>query len=289
MSSNLFKCGYNFVQSSDKRVIDSNNLIHKRLEELSVKAGNSKTENANPDGFTEGLNAPKLESQDAAGDDGATAGNVIKAEQSANQVLEKAKQEADALLADAKEQAKQWQEQAEREIEQKKKDIFARAEEQGYEQGKSKAASEALELEKQYREKQKELEEHYQNLVEELEPRFIDTLSGIYEHIFQVDLSSHRGILTYLISTTMRNLEGSRNYMIHVSKEDYPYVSMQKKQLIASTAAVNANTEVIEDASLARNECLIETDNGIFDCGLGTQLSELTQKLKLLSYHKEQR
>ena len=49
----------------------------------------------------------------------------------------------------------------------------------------------------------------------------------------------------------------------------------------------NATMEIIEDVSLHKNECLIETEGGIFDCGLGTQLSELTRKLKLLSYEKE--
>lgn len=33
--------------------------------------------------------------------------------------------------------------------------------------------------------------------------------------------------------------------------------------------------DIIEDMTLAKNECMIETDNGIFDCGLGTELSEL--------------
>lgn len=40
----------------------------------------------------------------------------------------------------------------------------------------------------------------------------------------------------------------------------------------------------MKDITLGKGECLIETEGGIFDCGLGTQLSELRQKLKLLSY-----
>lgn len=74
--------------------------------------------------------------------------------------------------------------------------------------------------------------------------------------------------------------------MLHVSKEDYPYVSMQKKQIMAGAVSANSFVEVVEDITLSQNECLIETDNGVFDCGLGTQLSELKQKLRLLSYEK---
>ena len=32
----------------------------------------------------------------------------------------------------------------------------------------------------------------------------------------------------------------------------------------------------------------IETDGGIFDCGLGTQLSELKKRLMLLAYSREE-
>jgi flagellar assembly protein FliH len=85
----------------------------------------------------------------------------------------------------------------------------------------------------------------------------------------------------------MRNIEG-RSLLVHVSKEDYPYISMQKKQLVSESVSSSTEVDIVEDASLSKNECFIETEAGIFDCGLGTQLSELSQKLKLLSYEKQQ-
>ena len=126
----------------------------------------------------------------------------------------------------------------------------------------------------------------YQQRMDELEPQFVETITGIYEHIFHVELHSYREILGYLISATMRKVEGSRSFIVHVSKEDFPFVSMQKKQIIAGAAIANCTVEMVEDSTLAKNECLIETEGGIFDCGLGTQLSELGQKLRLLSYEK---
>ena len=42
--------------------------------------------------------------------------------------------------------------------------------------------------------------------------------------------------------------------------------------------------ELIEDATLKENECVIETNSGIFDCSIGVQLEELTKKLRLLSF-----
>ena len=88
----------------------------------------------------------------------------------------------------------------------------------------------------------------------------------------------------HLIASTMHKIEGNSNYLIHVSKEDYPYVNMKKNEILASALSANASVDLVEDITLGANDCIIETDGGIFDCGLGTQLEELTQKLRLLSY-----
>ena len=72
-----------------------------------------------------------------------------------------------------------------------------------------------------------------------------------------------------------------------MSKDDYAYVSMQKKQILAGAVSENTMVDVVEDAAVSRNECMIETENGIFDCGLGSQLSELKKRLTLLAWEKE--
>ena len=59
-----------------------------------------------------------------------------------------------------------------------------------------------------------------------------------------------------------------------------------RKQIAAGTVAPGSTIDIVEDNTLSQNECLIETENGIFDCGLGTQLSELKQQLVLLSYER---
>lgn len=64
-------------------------------------------------------------------------------------------------------------------------------------------------------------------------------------------------------------------------------MNMQKKQLQVCVSVPNSTVEIIEDFTLSKNECMIETEGGIFDCGLGTELRELSAKLKLLSYEKK--
>ena len=102
-----------------------------------------------------------------------------------------------------------------------------------------------------------------------------------------MDLSDNRDILVHLIDSTLRKVESSRTFIVHVSSEDYPYVNMQKQSLVEGAIAGRGIIEIIEDIALSKGACLIETDGGIFDCGIGTQLEELTKKLRVLSFEND--
>ena len=272
LSSNLLKKGFTKLSEDDARVIDTNELVAKRIRELSAKM--QKESNT---GFVSGLAADKVETlvtdPEEEKTDFAPSGNVIKAGEDLQKLKEDAEAEAQKIVEDARAQAESILQDARSQAEAERTDIQEAARRQGQQEAQAEAdRTEAVR------------EAEYQKRLDELEPEFVDTITGIYEHIFHVDLHSYREVLCYLISTTMRKSEDNRSFLIHVSKEDYPYVSMQKKQISAGAVAPNATVEIVKDITLGKGECLIETEGGIFDCGLGTQLSELRQKLKLLSY-----
>ena len=283
LSSNLLKRGYMNINQDEARVIDANERVAKRLQELAAK------EQAEKEDFVSGLSAQSIELdavlEDAEGE-GAEFGNVIKGNEAVDGILEAARNEAEEIIQQARLQALKIENDAKAQAELDKIQFMEAARNQGYQDGMEQAAREAELAKEEQKQYCRQLEEEYQKRLDELEPQFVEIITGIYEHIFHVELHSYREILAYLISATMRKVEGSRSFIVHVSKEDFPFVSMQKKQIIAGAAIANCTVEMVEDITLAKNECLIETEGGIFDCGLGTQLSELGQKLRLLSYEK---
>ena len=190
-------------------------------------------------------------------------------------MVRQAREEASGIIAEARAQA-----------EQEKASIMESARKQGYDEGMAKAQAKERALEQEYQRRTQELEDFYAHQVEILEPQFIDAITDIYEHIFRVDFASYRGVLVHLISETIYKTEGGRNFLVHVSREDYAYVSEQKGQLVANLGD-SRKVDMIEDSLLSAGQCLIETENGIFDCGLGTQLEELKKKLMLLAWSKE--
>ena len=277
MSSNLVKHIFTTLsEDKEKLVIDNNDRIRRRLEALGIGQGES------GGGFVSGLAvADVIEVPEDA------AGNVIKAQDEARELLEQSKAQARETTEQAKAQAESILEEARAKAQAEREQVLEEARRQGYMEGMSKAQAHEGAMEQEYLEKTQALENEYQQQIDLLEPDLVEAITGIYEHVFHVELSSYREILTGLISDVLHKLEGSRSFIIHVSKDDYAYVSMQKKQILAGAVSENTMVDVVEDAAVSRNECMIETENGIFDCGLGSQLSELKKRLTLLAWEKE--
>lgn len=311
--SNVYKFNQVILQDEDALVIDNNEKVAKKIEDLQeqmIKAEEGRNEEEPSDGFLNGLDADQVEALTAdteeetpsvikkmpgtSGEDHDRTGNqeeepqgrggngaalsVVSAQ--AQEMLEAARREAESIKSQALSEAQ-------KELEDLRKSTLEEAGTKGYEDGYNKGMEEAEKLRAKLKEDRSRMEAEYEQMVDELEPRFVDTLTDIYEKIFQVDLKKEHGIIMHLIASTMHKIEGNSNYLIHVSKEDYPYVNMKKNEALASAVSVNSSVEIVEDITLGANDCIIETDSGVFDCGLGTQLEELTQKLKLLSYRKD--
>lgn len=278
MSSNLLKLRSTEVQSNNARVIDTNYLVAKRLESLNNQLQKKEDKKG---GFEKGIAAENIEIEALFQDTEAEVvqSNVIKAPDP-EELNRKALEEANAMLAET--QSKIDQMLADAKVECQK--ALEEAKEKGLAEGRAMAQAELQQERARIKEKEEALEAEYSEMIDQLEPQFIENLTSIYEHVFRVDFSTNREVLEYLISAAMRKVENSRSFLLHVSKDDYPYISMRKQQILGGTVYGDATMEIIEDITLARNECMIETDNGIFDCSLGTQLSELSKKLKLLAY-----
>lgn len=282
MSSNLYKSGWVIMNREETRIIDNNVLMEEKLSTVH-RATTKFAEDYlyDQEGFSDGIEAETL---DALFDVEGT-GNVIKSasEEEKTALLEEI-EAAKKDLADLRQQADQMIEDAKSEIGAMQMKAYEEAKNQGYQEGERLGRLEADAAKAEYESKKKQLEADYQKKINELEPEFIDVLTGIYEHIFKVDLAGYKGLIVGLLENALQKMDGGVNLLIHVSKADYENVMESKEQLKAEIGG--STLDIVEDMTLNASECFIETENGIYDCSLGTQLEELTRKLKLLSYEK---
>lgn len=290
MSRNLVKSYYLNRNTDNARIINSNEMIEQKLNRIRMVMPEA-------DLTQEGFVPVDLFDRDKEVDpadlltspDMAAGGVKAPAEPqpvapppvyegpTPEELIEQAKEEIEIMHANAKS-----------EIDHMRNLTILEAKKQGYEEGKKQALQEAEASKQELDIERKRLQAEYEKQIDELEPLFIKTLTGIYEKIFEVGLTNQQEIIVTLLRNTMKKLDGCKNFLVHVSTQDYPYIKEHKEQLFSDSSQEGTVIDIVEDSTIRENECTIETINGIYDCGIGTQMKELRNRLILLSYDGRQ-
>lgn len=272
--SNILKGGYVVLDKTDKVIIDNNETVERILGEVALQMQEQIEPEEFEEGFVEGIDAEQVAR--LVEDEGETDPEEIIEEQA--QLKEEAIAEIEAMKAEAQ-----------KEIEELRVKASESGYQEGYAEGKQKAEEECRahyqKLEQQLKTKEKELEDRYQEQMEELEPALVDKLTGVYEHVLGIRLEEERENILFLINRSLASLDSGRNYIVHVSKEDYEAAKSGKPQISVETGMPEDAFEIIADGTMKKGDCMIESDLGIMDCGLGTQMEMLKRQLKLLSYN----
>lgn len=284
--SNLLKGIH--TKQTEERVIDYNEVISKKIESFRSKL---KTQKVEADGFVGGLNVSVVES--LIGEEGTeeTAEQEVlaTAEETAEENTvseEELKTLAEDILSDANARADEILENARKEAEKIKKDAydaaFAEADQKGYEQGSARAEAEYQTLISDANHERARMEEEYTKRCDSMEKELVETLMEVFSKVTHTIAEDNKEIVLFLINRVMSDIDATGDFLIRVSKEDYPFLlGNQGKIYCASPNDINIS--VLEDSSLTRNQCVIETDGGIFDCSLDIQLEQLIKNIKLLS------
>lgn len=271
--SNLYKQRLVFSDGFSKRIINSNIKIEQRMEELQREA-QMKAQIPDPqgvvDGFLVGLQAEEV--------DAVPKEPVISPEE----IRRMAQEEADDLLAEARKQAEEIVAEANHQAESIREEARNTGFEEGHKEGKAEADAQLAELRSQMEEEQRQLEEDYRQKVQELEPHLVDVVSDVFEKVFHVQFDDKKDILVYLIEKVILNAEGTKDFQVRVSLKDYEFVEEHKDE-ITRQVGTSVHVEIMADASLQEHQCMIETDSGVFECGVDTQLENLLGTLKSLS------
>ena len=268
--SNLLKYNSFVVKDSNDFVIDSNQKVMDKISSIkkNIKAASFITQGEpDADGFVSGLNAQVVEELTEP-EEAATQEELnVQTEE----ILEAARNEADSIINQAHREAEYF---------------INAAKDEGYEQGLKNGSADVekriKELESEYENKKKELEAEYNDKVAKIEPELVDTLLKVFSKVTHTMAEDKKDMIICLINSVMNNTDISREFTIHVSPEDYRF-TISNQHLISGAVSKDTQIEITEDATLKRNECLIETDAGVFDCSLDVQLDNLIKDIRLLS------
>ena len=267
--SNLIKSVYFNVQEDESCVINSN----KKLDEIFPKQPEVLAEDSEgaeeyiP--FSSGLQIVDVEHL--------VDENLHKAEEASENDYNKKTIEEEQKLAD----------EIIGEAEQSADDIRERAYEEGKAQGLSEGRAQADEYFMAKKQEADEMlaraQEEIERQQEELEPVFVDILIALIYKISGVVLKDRKEVLIYLMHRALRGLGTPEKIRIRISGGDMLRVNAAKSTL-KKAVAEGVDFDIVEESTLTKNQCIIETEDKIIDCSLDVQLKSLEEQLKLLTY-----
>ncbi|MGN0318967.1 MAG: FliH/SctL family protein [Lachnospira sp.] len=277
--SNLLKRGTTI--SKNERVIDYNELIREKMQavtEIHLKK-------ADPDGFISGINATVVEELSSGEDDnidGIAQDMTGMTSETAAKLLEEANEQASEIINQANAEANKVLEEANEESARISEDARNRGYEEGLRNAQSEIDSLKQQLEEEYNSKVAALTKETEEYKKKLEPELVDVITDVFRSVILTVAEDNQEIILHLINGVMRNVDNSHDFVIKVSSQDYRFL-IDNQGKIYTAISKDINIDIVEDSTMERNQCIIETDTGVFNCGLDIELNNLIKKIKLLS------
>ena len=295
--SNLLKSFY-CSENYNKMIIDSNEAFTLKLEQIRKTITSKSTEKGD---FSLGLNPESVEEL-LEGENGENIlGDTDAAEQAAYTMEMDAemRQMADNIIAEAKSQAKSIVQSAEMDAARlvadarnEAEDIKSNAHEEGFNQGRNDGLKslddEKAMLEIKYNEEVDRLSEEYDKKVKAIEPELVDVMTDVFSSLVKELSSDRKDMILTLIDKVISGTESSNNYIIKTCKNDAEFLRSNREYVLKRIGR-DINLEIVEDISMKQNECMIDTDLGIYDCSLDIQLENLVKSLKILACASDRR
>ena len=197
--------------------------------------------------------------------------HVAQAKEEAETILSEAREQADAILAEAGEQAEAMRSHAE-----------AEGQKEGYEQGLQEATARQWELESQLQAEKEQLQADYDQKQKNMEHELVDVVCDVVEKVFLVQFGDKKEIIWHAVDQALANIEGSKEFMIRVGETNLEFLRAHKEEL-QEKVGQDMTLDIVLDPLLDETQCMIETDGGLFDCGMDTQMRNLIKDIKSLS------
>ncbi len=263
----------------ETRIIDTDILSAEKIERQRFLAEKALEEEKNTyeDEFREGINVENIEElmEDKTEEQVIVVNEPKYTGPTPEELVNEANAKVASMLQEAKEEASRMVDEAE-----------LAGYQEGYDKG-TKAAVKELEDKKAVLEEQmscmrQNMEEQTTNLEKEMAEVFTD----IYEHVLGISLENLSPLIFHLVNEAIHKADNEKNFIIHISETELGFIKENKEKLLEGLAS-NISIEIIEDVSLHQGEAYIETNGGIFDCGVEVTLKNLRKEISMLSYEKK--
>lgn len=214
---------------------------------------------------------------------------VAKAQDEALTISQKQIEDSEAAKAQAQAQAEQIVDNARKEAEQiiqnahaEEEKIKSEASEKGYTQGREEGLKSGEEEINRIIERMRKMLEAIMNRREEIlretEQQIVELVILMTRKVVKIISETQKTTVVSNVLAALKKVKTRGNVVLHVNTEDLKITSANTNEFIKRIENIQGIT-VMEDSTVEKGGCIVETDFGAIDARIASQLSELENKI----------
>ncbi len=207
----------------------------------------------------------------------------------ATAVLREARLAAEKMTEEMRAAAEKKAEEIEREARGKaEQEGFAKGQGEGYAKGLDegtakgleKGLAELAELKAAYEKVLRELSQRADAAISERAEKVNGVVMDIARRVVAAELEVKAEVVVNVVGEALGKIRDTNKVIIHLNPQDVQEARRHRHDFLAALDGV-FNLQMVEDETVGRGGCMIETGSGLVDARLESKLTEIAQELEL--------
>ncbi len=203
---------------------------------------------------------------------------VQKKTEDSRREKQEAEQEAQRLKQEAQQEADRMRQEAQNEVERIRQEAYDEGYKAGHEEGFSSGKPEVERLVEQLHHIIDKTLEKRAEIIEESETQLVNLVLMITKKVVKVISENQKNVVINNVIQALRKLKSRGEVLIKVNLEDVELTTDHVKDFMRMVDNVQSVT-VVEDSTVDKGGCIIETDFGEIDARISSQLQEIEEKI----------
>ncbi|NLC92051.1 MAG: flagellar assembly protein FliH [Treponema sp.] len=194
---------------------------------------------------------------------------IIKndAKNEAQEIINKAKAEAQGIIDDAKMQYDKLQ-----------KDAYQEGYDKGHEEGYEKGTAEVNRLIDRMHKILEAVMQRRDEILQDTESQIIELVILMSRKVIKILSENQKNVIMANVLASLKKIKNRCDVILRVNLEDVKLTTSHVNEFIQHVENVK-NISVLEDSSVEKGGCIVETDFGAIDARISSQLNELENKI----------
>ena len=205
-------------------------------------------------------------------------GKMAHRESYAREIRQDAEDQAQVILAEARTKATELENEIKSRMTQTEREAYEKGHADGHEKGFEEGKAEVARLVESLHSIITKAIEKRNEIIQEAETQIINLVLLIVKKVIKVISENQKNVVINNVVQALRKLKSRGDVVIRVNLADLELTSEHVKDFMKMVENVKSIT-VLEDSSVDRGGCIIETDFGQIDARISSQLHEIEERI----------